>query len=713
MNIKCVRLCRYISLWLSVFVCSLSTYAQNVWVRPYINGEEIVGATLQSIYSTPENNTDKPHIRWERSKMRNGTPTLVQESKQASSYTLTQNDVGWYFRIIVGQNQEAVKSAWIGPVITTEQAGEIHSYFNHKKSYNENILQLQKTLDHKLKNAIYFTVNHEHLHGSPYAMVNNQRVAFTNKTRPIVFEKKIYVPLEFITRWTQIQVPQEDITVIKGGKMCEIEKLASLMNFQLWEGNKNQSPMDNFRLAHMGEGLVILSPIEDIFVAVKDRDLINEATNQLFDFLATKQQMQWFRDAKFGMFLHWDPSSIAEAEISWDRKANRPNDSANKGYNNAIDFEYDTLYKKFKPTQYNPKEWMSIAKKSGMKYAVLTTKHHASFCNFPSQYDTYTIAESPYKKDIVGMFAHAAHEAGLRLGFYYSERDWYHPYYLTNQHYRYLEYFTGQLKELLTRYGQIDVLWFDGIGNSSLNEWDARTVIRRVKQYQPDIVINNRMFPARGRGQQNKEMFADLKGDFDTPECTLGEFNDVHPWESCMTVANVPNTGWTGSWSYSSKAKLVPIEKSIKYLINNVVKDGNLLYNIGPTPTGILDRAQADIFLQMGQWLKTYAEAIYKTRGGPYINQPWGGSCHKLGKNGKKIVYVHVSPLIAQSGKMLTGNAILELDVQDHQFTQATVIVEGSYNGKKAQLEKTENKYKITLPSGMTWDKLDTVIKLQ
>lgn len=147
-----------------------------------------------------------------------------------------------------------------------------------------------------------------------------------------------------------------------------------------------------------------------------------------------------------------------------------------------MDFEYDSAHRRFNPKQYDPRKWMSVAKKSGMKYAVLTTKHHDSFSNFPSDYDTFTIANTPYGKDIVGQFAAAVHAAGLRLGFYYSGRDWYNPYYLTDQHYRYLEYYFGQISELLTRYGQVDVLWFDSLGNSSLNQWDPRTRMRRIKR---------------------------------------------------------------------------------------------------------------------------------------------------------------------------------------------------------------------------------------
>lgn len=345
-----------------------------------------------------------------------------------------------------------------------------------------------------------------------------------------------------------------------------------------------------------------------------------------------------------------------------------------------------------------------------MKYAVLTTKHHDGFSNFPSNYDTFTIAATPYGKDIVEQFAAAVHAAGLRLGFYYSGRDWYNPYYLTDQHYRYLEYYFGQVSELLTRYGQVDVLWFDSLGNSSLNQWDPRTMIRRIKQYQPDILINNRMNSTRGG---NKEPLPDdLKGDFLTPECKLGPFNTQTPWESCMTVADIPGTRWTGNWSYTSNATTKPVETSIRFLINNIVKDGNLLYNIGPTPLGTFDPKQAETFLSMGKWIAFYKEAIYNTRGGPYRDQPWGGSCYRADHNGKNRLPAR-QPADCPTGKRAEGKYPPVHQRYRGKFTRATLIVNGTGNGKFVRLEKEGDQYKITLPEGVTWDRLDTVIKLQ
>lgn len=682
------------------------------WLRAFIDGDEVVGTTLESRYSTPDDEPGTPVIRWEKSGSRNGKPVVIQQGNDKESYTLTDKDAGKYIRIIVGSGtKDAIASQWIGPVITEKQAEGINNRFGSGKPYHENVADLQNELKDKLKDAVYFTVKTDQLHGSPYAMAGNKRIALPEDIRPFRENGKIYVNHPFVQAVFNKELPDEIMEEAGGQKAYEIGNVARALKLNLWLGDKEKAPVPSFRMQPMAEGLVIFSPEKDVFSPVKDRDLINEAINQLFDFKANAEQLKWFRDSKFGMFLHWNPSSLLEKEISWERNAARPRDSAS-GHKNIVDFEYDSTYRRFNPRQYDPKKWMSIAKKSGMKYAVLTTKHHDSFCNFPSAYDSHTISATPYGKDIVGPFAAAAHAAGLKVGFYYSGRDWFNPYYLTDQHHRYLEYYFGQISELLTRYGQVDVLWFDSLGNSSLNQWDPRTMMRRIKQYQPDILVNNRMNGTRGGGNKD-DLTEELKGDFLTPECKLGPFNDKTPWESCMTVANIPGTRWTGNWSYTSKAKVKPVEESIKFLINNTVKDGNLLYNIGPTPLGTFDPKQADTFLAMGKWIAPVREAIYNTRGGPYKDEPWGGSCYKTDRRGKKTIYLHVSPLIARKGQEMKGTAPLLIKDLGEKFTKASIISDGAWNGKPAKLEKEGDQYKITLPSGMSWDSMDTVIKLQ
>lgn len=398
------------------------------WLRPYIDGEEVVGTTLYGRYSADEG-ADVPVIRWEKSDSRTGKPVLVRQGRDADTLELKPADAGKYVRIVVGAGtKQAVTSPWIGPTLTKEQAESIVNRFDPSRPYPANVAALQSELKEKLKDAVYLTVDSGDLHGSPYAMVRNERRALPEDLRPIIQNGKVYFNEACVRLLFDKEMPEFIMEEAGGQKAYEIGAIARELNMHLWLGDEHKAPTPNFRLAHMGEGLVVFSPSKEVFSPVADRDLINEAVNQLFDYKANDEQLKWFRDAKFGLFLHWNPSSILEREISWERQAARPKDSAS-GHKNVVDFTYDSVYRRFNPKMYDPAKWMAVAKKSGMKYAVLTAKHHDGFCNFPSIWDTYTVTRTPYGKDIVGQFAAAVHAAGLKLGFYYSGRDWIHPYY--------------------------------------------------------------------------------------------------------------------------------------------------------------------------------------------------------------------------------------------------------------------------------------------
>ena len=174
-----------------------------------------------------------------------------------------------------------------------------------------------------------------------------------------------------------------------------------------------------------------------------------------------QQRMAWWQQARFGMFIHWGPVSLKGTEIGWSRGGER----RGTGGTGEIPVEvYDNLYKQFNPVQFNAQEWVAIAKDAGMKYLVFTTRHHDGFSMFDSALTDYKITNSPFGRDVVRELADACHEAGLRLGFYYSPPDWHHPDYRTENHARYIEYLHGQIRELCTNYGRIDILWFDGLG---------------------------------------------------------------------------------------------------------------------------------------------------------------------------------------------------------------------------------------------------------
>jgi alpha-L-fucosidase len=222
---------------------------------------------------------------------------------------------------------------------------------------------------------------------------------------------------------------------------------------------------------------------------VKSHDSNADTTSE-----ARAARMKWWTEARFGMFIHWDMSSIAGTEISWSRKSTRPLDvdKAPAGY--VEDPFYDHLYERFNPTNFNAKEWVRLAQAAGMKYIVFTAKHHGGFCMWDTKLTDYSILHTPFKRDVVKELADACHQAGMRFGLYYSPRDWHQPDYGLGDNANYTAYMKGQLTELLTRYGKIDCLWFDGFGaGDSIQFWHADEMLALIKKLQPLVIINNRL----------------------------------------------------------------------------------------------------------------------------------------------------------------------------------------------------------------------------
>ena len=675
-------------------------------VRPYIRGNETVGTTLTGNYTYYDvcgNHAESGTVfKWYRSDSKDGEYTEIPNAN-AGTYTLTDEDVGKYIRFEVDADNCDPNQSWmIGPVLSDEENGQINNYFDNSNDYMYNVNVIQSELAERLADAVYFTVDSTgsvdggELKGSDYLYKNNQKLQFTEDTKPVTEDGKVYAPSAFFTEYLGEEAPDVDTNA---DGYYDLKQAAAALGKAYWSGDECQSSVANFQMEHLGQGLIVIGGGENIFDPVRDRDLIDEACNMLYTLRATDEQMEWFRAAKYGMFLHWDPSSLAGIEISWDREAARPYDIGSP-YSNELDPAYDTLYKQFNPTEYDPDEWMQLAKEAGMKYVVLTSKHHGSFSNFFTDYDNYSIEYTDYGKDIVKQFVDAAHKAGLKVGLYYSARDWYNPNYLTEDHHRYLEYYFGQIQELLTNYGQIDIMWFDSIGTSSLNRWDARTLLRRMKQLQPDLIVNNRYTAVLAGYEQSPY---DINGDYYTPEHRLGGFDSTRPWESCMTVTEAPG----GGWSYRPDGRIKTPEESVKYLINNVINDGNLLYNIGPMPTGELNADHARVFREVGEWLEPYGEAVYNTRGGPYINQRWGGSTYETNEDGTQTIYLHVSPLL--NNYTPDGNS-LQIDFPSNG--QAYGSAELVKDGTEVQLEQNEEGYLVTLPEDVEWDKWDTVIRM-
>jgi alpha-L-fucosidase len=325
---------------------------------------------------------------------------------------------------------------------------------------------------------------------------------------------------------------------------------------------------------------------------------------------AGDEDVQWWRQLKFGLFVHWGPVSLKGTEIGWSRGGER----RGTGGTGEIPVEvYDNLYKQFNPVEFNADEWVQIAQDAGMRYLVFTSKHHDGFCMFDTNLTDYKITNSPFKRDVVGELAAACHESGLRLGYYYSPVDWHHPDYRTVNHPRYIEYLHGQLREICSNYGQIDIVWFDGLGGTA-QDWDSENLFKIIRTLQPHVIINNR---------------AGLPADHDTPEQTIGGFQRDRPWETCMTICQ--------QWAWKPNDQMKSLKECLQTLVRVVGGDGNLLFNVGPMPDGRIEPRQVDRLREMGDWLRTYGESIYGTRGGPFKTTAWLASTCR-----DNVIYVHI-----------------------------------------------------------------------
>ena len=323
------------------------------------------------------------------------------------------------------------------------------------------------------------------------------------------------------------------------------------------------------------------------------------------------ERLQWWTDARFGMFIHWGLYAQA-ARHEWVKKRERISDE-----------DYQKYFELFNPDLFDPTEWAKKAKAAGMKYAVITTKHHEGFCMFESDFTDYNIMNTPYGKDIIKQWVEAFRAEGLGVGFYYSLIDWHHPEYTidrvhpqsanTQEEYDqlnegrdmavYRDYLKNQVREILTNYGKIDVLWLDysfpGQFGKGRYDWGSVELIKMVRELQPEILVNDRL---------------DLKDywggwDFTTPEqFKVQSWPEVDgkkiPWETCQT--------FSGSWGYYRDEHTWKDNKQLLVLlIESVSKGGNVLLNVGPTARGTFDHRADEALAGMGEWMKFNDRSIY------------------------------------------------------------------------------------------------------
>ncbi len=382
---------------------------------------------------------------------------------------------------------------------------------------------------------------------------------------------------------------------------------------------------------------------------------------------ANAQKMAWWRDARFGMFIHWGPVSLKGTEIGWSRGAQIPQ------------AEYDSLYKRFNPTKFDAHRWAALAKRAGMKYMVFTTKHHDGFCMFDTQQTDFNIMHSPFARDVTKELAEACRDEGIAFGTYYSVCDWHHPDFphgspggkSLKPHPnldRYEQYLRHQVHELISNYGPLLILWFD-----VAQDFDARRgqgVVDYVRSLQPDIIINNRCA---------------VPADYDTPEQRIGGFNRQRPWETCMTIAH--------QWAWKPNDVTKSRVECLQTLLRVVGGDGNLLLNVGPKADGTIEPEQVQRLEEMGDWLSKYGDGVYGTRGGPYKPGPWGASTCRVDQ-----VYLYVMNW--------PDDGPLQLPPLACKIVGSQVL-----SGGTAELQQTERGISIDVPSADRPD-VATVIRL-
>jgi alpha-L-fucosidase len=320
------------------------------------------------------------------------------------------------------------------------------------------------------------------------------------------------------------------------------------------------------------------------------------------------RRMQWWHAAKFGMFIHFGLYS-QHARHEWAME------------NEAIPVqEYMQFAKQFNPRPGCQRQWAKVAKAAGMKYMVMTTKHHEGFCNFDTKLTDYCATKQGPGRDLVREYVEAARAEGLRVGFYYSLMDWHHPdgaRCATDEaaRKRFVEYTHGLIRELLTNYGKIDVLWYDVSWPLDEKGWESERMNKMVFELQPDIIVNNR----------NK-----LAGDFSTPEQRIVAETNGRPWESCMTLND--------SWGYQ---RADDNWKSARTIVRNLITcardGGNYLLNIGPRPDGSVPEASVEVLTEVGRWMETSGDTIYKSD----LCQPRRANYASFTRTGNTL-YMHV-----------------------------------------------------------------------
>ncbi len=380
--------------------------------------------------------------------------------------------------------------------------------------------------------------------------------------------------------------------------------------------------------------LLLLIAVADTIAFAQDKpsQAYTDSYNKLM------QRTQWWRQTRFGMFIHFGAYAVP-ARGEWVKSNER-----------LTTKQYQVYVDEFDPVDFDAKKWARIAKQAGMKYAVLTAKHHDGFCMFDSKLTDYKISTRFNGRDVVKEFLDAFRAEGLKVGLYYSLIDWHHPDYpnVGNHPQRddkeyakrnfnwdnYLKYMHGQVEELVKNYGKIDIMWFDYSFDGYAGEkWKARELLEMVRKYQPDILIDNRL--TINQGTKNSTRTISSYGDFETPEQGIPEeglldkYGNPVPWETCLTLNN--------NWGYSQfDDNWKTPQLIIQSLVNCVSKNGNMLLNVGPDARGNIPEQSVCILKEVGKWMDKNSESIYGCGASELAKPDWGRYTQK-----GNMLYVH------------------------------------------------------------------------
>ncbi len=417
------------------------------------------------------------------------------------------------------------------------------------------------------------------------------------------------------------------------------------------------------------------------------------------------QRMAWFKEARFGMFIHWGLYAVPAGIHNGEKIKGIGEWIMNNG---EIPIkEYETYADHFNPVKYDADTWVKIAKEAGMKYIVITSKHHDGFCLWDSKITKWDIMDAtPFGRDILKELSEACEQEGIKLCFYHSIMDWHHPQAqaiwepnynrgrkdteVNPEFPQYIEnYMKPQLKELLTNYGNIGILWFDGEWVPDYTTEMGKEIYNYVRHLQPDIIINNRVDKGR-KGMEGLDAEGDFAGDYGTPEQEIPDTGiEGVDWESCMTMND--------TWGYKSDDHHWKSDKELIHnLIDIVSKGGNFLLNVGPTAEGLIPQPSADRLKKMGEWMAVNSESIYGSSASPFEKPQWGRYTQKDNK-----LFAHVFDW--------PKNKKLVVPVKSEHIEKVYLL---SCSDEELRYKATSSEIQIALPE-IAPDKIASVIVIK